>query len=108
MPLTLTPLSDLLGVEIAGVDCRVPPSAAVKAEILEALYTHQVIVFRDQTLATVAAQVGYADPFAFSVAFKRNRGSSPSDFRAAAAGGWAVQRSFRIFTETMFMEGVGI
>ena len=51
MPLTLTPLSDLLGVEIAGVDCRVPPSAAVKAEILEALYTHQVIVFRDQTLS---------------------------------------------------------
>lgn len=41
---------------------------------------------RGQTLATVAAQVGYTDPFAFSVAFKRNRGSSPSDFRAAAAG----------------------
>jgi len=40
-----------LGVEIAGVDCRVPPSAAVKAEILDALYTHQVIVFRDQTLS---------------------------------------------------------
>ena len=51
MPLTLTPLSDLLGVEIAGVDCRVPPSDAVKAEILDALYTHQVIVFRDQTLS---------------------------------------------------------
>ena len=51
MPLTLTPLSDLLGVEIAGVDCRVPPSDAVKAEIFDALYTHQVIVFRDQTLS---------------------------------------------------------
>lgn len=41
---------------------------------------------RGQTLATIAAQVGYTDPFAFSVAFKRNRGSSPSDFRAAAGG----------------------
>lgn len=51
MPLTLTPLSDLLGVEIAGVNCHLPPSPAVKAEILEALYTHQVIVFRDQTLS---------------------------------------------------------
>ena len=51
MPLTLTPLSDLLGVEIAGVDCRVPPLDTVKAEILDALFTHQVIVFRDQMLS---------------------------------------------------------
>ena len=45
---------------------------------------------RGQTLATIAAQVGYTDPFAFSVAFKRNRGASPSDFRAAAAGGGGI------------------
>ena len=51
MPLTLTPLSDLLGVEIAGVDCRVPPLDTAKAEILDALFTHQVIVFRDQMLS---------------------------------------------------------
>ena len=51
MPLTLTPLSDLLGVEIAGIDCRVPPMVSVKSEILDALYTHQVIVFRDQMLS---------------------------------------------------------
>lgn len=50
MPFTLTPLSDLLGVEIAGVDCRTPPGDALKGDILDALFTHQVIVFRDQTL----------------------------------------------------------
>ena len=42
---------------------------------------------RGETLETIAAQVGYTNPFAFSVAFKRNRGTSPSDFRAAAMGG---------------------
>lgn len=39
---------------------------------------------RGETVATVAHQVGYQNPFAFSVAFKRNRGMSPSDFRATA------------------------
>jgi AraC-like DNA-binding protein len=33
------------------------------------------------TVAEVARLVGYADPFAFSAAFKRIRGSNPSDFR---------------------------
>lgn len=36
-----------------------------------------------QTVAGVAEQVGYQNPFAFSVAFKRNRGVSPKDFRLA-------------------------
>jgi AraC-like DNA-binding protein len=35
----------------------------------------------DATIATVAHNVGYEDPFAFSVAFKRARGVSPSIWR---------------------------
>jgi len=35
----------------------------------------------DATIATVAHDVGYADAFAFSVAFKRARGVSPSMWR---------------------------
>jgi AraC-like DNA-binding protein len=35
----------------------------------------------DATVATVARDVGYQDPFAFSVAFKRARGVSPSRWR---------------------------
>ncbi|MEV8634229.1 AraC family transcriptional regulator [Streptosporangium sp. NPDC051023] len=34
-----------------------------------------------QSVATVARQVGYRDPFAFSVAFKRARGRTPSSWR---------------------------
>jgi AraC-like DNA-binding protein len=33
------------------------------------------------TVAGVARRVGYADPFGFSAAFKRTRGTSPSEFR---------------------------
>ncbi len=35
----------------------------------------------EDTVAAVARAVGYDDPFAFSVAFKRVRGASPSDWR---------------------------
>lgn len=37
-----------------------------------------------ETIATVAAKVGYASPFAFSVAFKRARGVSPQEHRRTA------------------------
>jgi len=37
-----------------------------------------------ETVGTVADKVGYANPFAFSTAFKRTRGISPKDFRAQA------------------------
>ncbi|MBF8189258.1 AraC family transcriptional regulator, partial [Nonomuraea sp. K274] len=37
-----------------------------------------------QTVAAVAHQVGYRDPFAFSVAFKRARGNTPSAWRASS------------------------
>jgi len=36
------------------------------------------------TVAHVARAVGYTDPFAFSVAFKRIRGTNPSEFRRVA------------------------
>ena len=38
------------------------------------------------TIASVADQVGYGTPFALSAAFKRVRGVSPQQYRAAAAG----------------------
>ena len=37
----------------------------------------------DETVGTVAEKVGYATPFAFSAAFKRVRGISPNEHRAA-------------------------
>lgn len=37
------------------------------------------------TVATVARQVGYADAFGFSAAFKRERGTSPSSYTAVRA-----------------------
>ncbi|MEV6154472.1 helix-turn-helix domain-containing protein [Nonomuraea sp. NPDC052129] len=37
----------------------------------------------DMSIAAVARAVGYEDPFAFSVAFKRARGASPSLWRRA-------------------------
>ncbi|WP_243793955.1 AraC family transcriptional regulator [Saccharopolyspora gloriosae] len=36
------------------------------------------------TIADVARTVGYSDPFGFSAAFKRIRGTNPSEFRRAA------------------------
>jgi len=35
----------------------------------------------DHSVATVAREIGYSDPFAFSVAFKRTRGVNPSTWR---------------------------
>jgi AraC-like DNA-binding protein len=35
----------------------------------------------DDTIATIARGVGYHDAFAFSVAFKRRHGTSPSVWR---------------------------
>ncbi|GAB2920069.1 AraC family transcriptional regulator [Streptomyces mayteni] len=42
------------------------------------------------TVADVARSVGYADAFGFSAAFKRVRGTNPSEFRRAATTGAAV------------------
>lgn len=37
------------------------------------------------TLAAVAGRVGFANPFALSAAFKRERGISPSEYRTGRA-----------------------
>ncbi|MDT0341719.1 helix-turn-helix transcriptional regulator [Streptomyces litchfieldiae] len=50
------------------------------------LAADQLVDDPEATLAAVARGVGYADPFGFSAAFKRVRGMSPSEHRAAAAG----------------------
>lgn len=50
---------------------------------LRMLRAEQLLSRIDHPLCWVAAQVGYATPFAFSNAFKRWRGASPSVFRAA-------------------------
>ncbi|MEE4021975.1 AraC family transcriptional regulator [Gordonia sp. PKS22-38] len=39
----------------------------------------------DTALSSIARQVGYSSPFAFSAAFKRHRGLSPAAFRAQAS-----------------------
>ncbi len=50
------------------------------------LAADQLIERESATVAAVARTVGYADPFAFSAAFKRVRGINPSEFRRTAAG----------------------
>jgi AraC-like DNA-binding protein len=43
----------------------------------------------DATVASVALKVGYGTPFAFSVAFKREMGTSPRDYRTRTVAGVA-------------------
>jgi AraC-like DNA-binding protein len=43
----------------------------------------------DATVASVALRVGYGTPFALSVAFKREMGTSPRDYRTRAVAGVA-------------------
>jgi AraC-like DNA-binding protein len=50
------------------------------------LAADQLIERESATVAAVARTVGYADPFAFSAAFKRVRGMNPSEFRRTTAG----------------------
>ena len=42
---------------------------------------------KSATVADVASAVGYSDPFGFSAAFKRVRGTNPSEFRRTATTG---------------------
>tara|TARA_B100000676_G_scaffold196349_1_gene193032 strand:- start:1123 stop:1977 length:855 start_codon:yes stop_codon:yes gene_type:complete len=62
MRLRSAPLSNLLGVDIAGVDCRVPADEDLKRDILIALYTHQVLVFRGQEL-TADELIAFSESF---------------------------------------------
>jgi AraC-like DNA-binding protein len=45
----------------------------------------ELLTDSDLSIANVAKAVGYNDPFAFSTAFKRKRGTSPRDFRTSGA-----------------------
>lgn len=51
------------------------------------LAADRLIEQQTATVADVARSVGYSDPFGFSAAFKRVRGSNPSEFRRAATVG---------------------
>ncbi len=51
MTLTLTPLSDVAGVEARGIDLRVPPPPEIRAALYQAFLDHAVLVVRDQQLA---------------------------------------------------------
>jgi AraC family transcriptional activator of pobA len=41
----------------------------------------RLLRFSDLTIKEIAARLGFSDQFAFSKAFKRQRGESPLDFR---------------------------
>jgi len=41
----------------------------------------ELLAFTSDKLSSIAERIGYSDPFAFSVAFKRETGLSPSDYR---------------------------
>ncbi len=46
----------------------------------------ELLLVSDDKLTSIAARVGYTDPFAFSIAFKRAMGMSPSQYRKAKGG----------------------
>ncbi len=50
MTLDITPISEALGAEVAGLDLREPLDAATVAAIEDAWHEHIVLVFRDQDL----------------------------------------------------------
>lgn len=45
----------------------------------------ELLVETDHTLDQIARQVGYSDAFALSTAFRRERGVSPRQYRAAVS-----------------------
>lgn len=47
----VTPLSDIMGAEVTGVDLSVPMDPATKAALRDAFLAHQVLVVRDQHLS---------------------------------------------------------
>jgi len=55
----VTPLSDVMGAEVTGVDLSVPMDPATKACLRDAFLTHQVLVVRDQHL-TPRQQVAFS------------------------------------------------
>ena len=65
MPLTIRPLSNAMGGEIAAIDLRNPLDDTTFAAIETALDDHLVIVFRNQDLdpPALAARVGGRQPW---------------------------------------------
>ena len=45
----------------------------------------ELLTSTSDKLLSVAERIGYSDPFAFSVAFKRQTGMAPSEFRSSKA-----------------------
>lgn len=88
-PWTLDSLAREVGVSRAGLARRFtaelgePPMTYLTGLRLD--LAADLLCHPDLTLATVARRVGYGSPFALSTAFKRIRGISPSDHRAASA-----------------------
>ncbi len=60
--LAISPLSPLIGAEVEGVDLSAPLSEQTVADIRQALNTHHVIFFRDQSLSP-AQQEAFARQF---------------------------------------------
>jgi AraC-like DNA-binding protein len=87
-PWTVAGLAARLGVSRAALARRFtelvgePPMAYLTAWRLA--LAADLLREPDSTLGAVARQVGYGSPFALSAAFKRVRGMSPQEYRAAA------------------------
>ena len=63
MPLTISPVSPVLGAEIAGVDLAAEIDDATFAEIHQAFLNHGVIFFRVQSALSASGQVSFAKRF---------------------------------------------
>ena len=62
MAMTVEPVSDALGAEITGIDVGAPLDEDTFGEITRAFLTHQVLVFRDQSL-TPEQQIAFSRRF---------------------------------------------
>lgn len=88
-PWTLVGLADQVGYSRAGLSRRF--RAALGQSPISYLTQFRLDLAADELLRgsaaveAVARSVGYANPFAFSTAFKRQHGCSPRHYRAAAA-----------------------
>ena len=80
MYLDITPISEALGAEVAGLDLRAPLDAATVAAIEDAWHEHIVLVFRDQDLDE-DAQLCFAAQFG-----ELGERARPPERRAEGAG----------------------
>lgn len=95
VPWTVADLADRVGVSRAAFARRFTalvgePPMAYLADWRVALAT-DLLRETDQTVDTIARKVGYSNAFALSVAFKRLRGTRPSDHRTSASAGWRAE-----------------